>query len=76
MVVECGCNRAHRALKGDVYSEAYSFPSRLCLCSSSRARALSCHYEGSRGKRETKWFPGFYFNLKREEWSEEGVGRR
>lgn len=23
------------------------------------ARALSCHYEGSRGKREAKWFPGF-----------------
>lgn len=57
---ECGCNRAHRALKGGIYAETYSFPSSLCLCSlRQRGRALSCHYEGSRGKRETKWFPGF-----------------
>lgn len=31
MVAECGCNRACRALKGDIFAEAYSFPSSLCL---------------------------------------------
>lgn len=33
MVAECGCNRIHRALKGEIDAEAYSFPSSLCLCS-------------------------------------------
>lgn len=37
MVAECGCNGAHRALKGDIFAEAYSFPSRLCLFSLSAA---------------------------------------
>lgn len=25
-MVECGCNRAHRALKGDIFAEALQFP--------------------------------------------------
>lgn len=33
MVAECGCNRAHSALKGDIFVEAHSFPSSLCVCS-------------------------------------------
>lgn len=75
MVAECGCNRAHRALKGDIFAEALQFPinHHAFALRGSRARALSRHYEGSRGKREAKWFPGFYSNLQSQGQEEVGA---
>lgn len=58
MVAECGCNSAHRALKGDIFAEAYSFPSTVPLLSVTVGPEhfpviMRTSEEGA------KWFPGF-----------------
>lgn len=66
-MVECGCNRAHRALKGHIFAEAFTVSHQACafaLCGS-RARALSRHYEGSREKKKKE--NGFQVLLQSEE---------
>lgn len=58
MVAVCGCNRAHRALKGDIFAEAYTFPSTVPLLSVAVGPE---HFPVimRATEEEAKWFPGF-----------------
>lgn len=59
MVAECGCNRTHRALKGDISAEPYSFPSSLCLFSvRQQGQSTFLSLRGLQRTKRKKWFPG------------------
>lgn len=74
MVAECGCNGAHRALKGDIFVEAYSFPSSLRLFSPwQEGQTTFPSLWGLQRKKRSKMVSRFYFNLKGEGWEEEGA---
>lgn len=71
MVAECGCNGAHRALKGHIFAVSHQ-ACAFALCGS-RARApLSRHYESSEEKEKQN---GFQVLLLTEEGGG-GLGRR
>lgn len=68
-MVECGCNRAHRALKGHIFAEALQFPIKpvRLLSVAVGPEHFPVIMRAPEKKRKKKMVSRFYFNLKREE---------
>lgn len=59
-MVECGCNTAHRPLKGDIFAETIQFPIKPVPLLSVAVEYFPVIIRApEENKKEAKWFPGF-----------------